>query len=351
MNKVGIVILNWNGKNHLQTFLPSVVTHSRDVSIVVIDNHSSDDSVSFIQKNYPQIELVHNRQNGGFAKGYNEGLEQIKGKFEYYVLLNSDVEVTPNWIEPIIKLMEEDETVSACQPKVLSYTNKNLFEHAGACGGFMDKNAYPFCRGRIFKEIEKDEHQYDTIKEIFWATGACMFVRSSSFHELGGFDEDYFAHMEEIDLCWRMKLHAHKIMVNPNSIVYHLGGGTLNYMSPRKVYLNFRNSLFTLYKNYRGDFLVIKMAWRFCLDYIASVAFVLNGDFKAAWQVLKAQAHFLSKLEKMKTKRRALKVSSKSYVSNRTGIYNKSVVFSSFIKGKNKYSELEENYFESNTNT
>ena len=275
MDKVGIIILNWNGKQHLETYLPSVVSNSGEHRVMVIDNHSSDDSVSFLQSTYPQIELIYNNQNEGFAKGYNDGLEQIKGRFEYYVLLNSDVEVTPNWISPILELMEKDNSVSACQPKVLAYKNKLFFEHAGASGGYLDKNGYPFCRGRVFDDIEEDKGQYDTIEEIFWATGACMFVRSTSFHELGGFDEDYFAHMEEIDLCWRMKLHGQKIMVNPNSVVYHLGGGTLNYMSPRKVFLNFRNSLFTLYKNYRGNYLFFKIIWRNMFGLYCSICFYI----------------------------------------------------------------------------
>jgi|TARA_B110000259_G_scaffold170378_1_gene201018 GT2 family glycosyltransferase len=345
MDKLGIIILNWNGKKHLETYLPSVISNSGEHKVVVVDNNSSDDSVSFLKLTYPQIELIHNIENGGFAKGYNDGLEQIKGRFDYYVLLNSDVEVTANWISPILDLMEKDKTVSACQPKVLAYKNKTKFEHAGASGGYLDKNGYPFCRGRIFDDVEEDKGQYDTIEEIFWATGACMFVRSRLFHELGGFDEDYFAHMEEIDLCWRMKLHGQKIMVNPNSVVYHLGGGTLNYLSPRKVFLNFRNSLFTLYKNYRGKFLFFKILWRIFLDYIAVFAFVLNGEFKGSWQIIKAQFHFLKQFGAMKKKRKSLLESTKGKKANRKGIYNKSVVFSRFIKFKKHFSDLNLNSF------
>ena len=345
MDKLGIIILNWNGKKHLETYLPSVISNSGEHKVVVVDNNSSDDSVSFLKLTYPQIELIHNIENGGFAKGYNDGLEQIKGRFDYYVLLNSDVEVTANWISPILDLMEKDKTVSACQPKVLAYKNKTKFEHAGASGGYLDKNGYPFCRGRIFDDVEEDKGQYDTIEEIFWATGACMFVRSRLFHELGGFDEDYFAHMEEIDLCWRMKLHGQKIMVNPNSVVYHLGGGTLNYLSPRKVFLNFRNSLFTLYKNYRGKFLFFNILWRIFLDYIAVFAFVLNGEFKGSWQIIKAQFHFLKQFWAMKKKRKSLLESTKGKKANRKGIYNKSVVFSRFIKFKKHFSDLNLNSF------
>lgn len=345
MDKLGIIILNWNGKQHLETYLPSVISNSAEHAIVVVDNHSSDGSVSFLQSNYPQIELIYNNKNGGFAKGYNDGLEQIKERFDYYVLLNSDVEVTPNWISPILDLMEKDNSISACQPKVLAYKNKSFFEHAGASGGYLDKNGYPFCRGRVFNDVEEDKGQYDTIEEIFWATGACMFLRSSSFHELGGFDEDYFAHMEEIDLCWRMKLHGKKIMVNPNSIVYHLGGGTLDYTSPRKVFLNFRNSLFTLYKNYRGNYLFFKILWRICLDYVAAFAFILNGEFNGGLQVIKAQFYFLKQFGAIRKKRKYLLESTKGKKANRKGIYNQSVVFSRFIKFKKHFSDLNLNSF------
>ena len=345
MNRVGIIILNWNGKEHLSRFLPSVLKYSGDYDVVVIDNNSSDDSVEFLTHEYPQIRVVHNPLNGGFAKGYNDGLKQIEGEYSYYILLNSDVEVSPNWIEPIISKMESEETLVACQPKVLSFQIKNKFEHAGAAGGYLDKNGYPFCRGRIFNEIEEDSGQYEEETEIFWATGACMFVQSKTFHTLGGFDETYFAHMEEIDLCWRMKLHGYTIKVIPSSVVYHLGGGTLNYMSPRKVYLNFRNSLFTLYKNYRGGFLLPKITWRFLLDYIAFVAFIANGEFRASVQVLKAQIHFLAKLGEMRKKRKSLKLATMKSAFNARGMYKKSIVFSNFIQRKKHFSDLESRNF------
>ena len=345
MKRVGIIILNWNGKEHLASFLPSVVQHSGEHDIVVVDNNSTDDSVEFLTSNYPKIKQVHNTSNGGFAKGYNQGLEQIKGEYEVYVLLNSDVEVTANWLEPILDKMSQDEAVVACQPKILAYKSKTQFEHAGAAGGFIDKNGYPFCRGRIFEEIEEDKGQYNQEQEIFWATGACMFVSSEVFHEVGGFDDSYFAHMEEIDLCWRMKLHGYKIMAIPSSTVYHLGGGTLNYMSPRKVYLNFRNSLFTLYKNYRGNFLIGKITWRFLLDYIAFVAFIANGDFKASVQILKAQSHFLGKIPEMKQKRQELKRATKDIDFNESGFYNRSIVFTHFIKRKKHFSEIDTRIF------
>ncbi len=345
MKRVGIIILNWNGKKHLSTFLPSVTQHSGEHDVVVIDNNSSDDSVAFLTQNYPKIKIVHNAENGGFAKGYNEGLEQIKGNYEIYVLLNSDVEVTSNWLDPILSKMDSDKNLVACQPKILSYKSKTQFEHAGAAGGFIDKNGYPFCRGRIFNEIEGDNGQYNQDHEIFWATGACMFIKSEIFHTVGGFDDTYFAHMEEIDLCWRIKLHGYKIMAISNSSVFHLGGGTLDYMSPRKVYLNFRNSLFTLYKNYRGNFLALKITWRFILDYIAFVVFVMNGEFKASLQILKAQAHFLVKIPEMKQKRIRLLEDTKGRKFNPHGFYKKSIVFTKFIKRKKYFSELKSTNF------
>jgi GT2 family glycosyltransferase len=341
LQKLAVVILNWNGRNHLEEFLPSVVKHSADFEIVLVDNASTDDSVSFLKGNYPEIKLVFNTENGGFAKGYNEGLEQIKDQYEYYVLLNSDVEVTENWISPVLSLLESDESIAGCQPKVLSYKRKNFFEHAGAAGGFIDKNGYPFCRGRIFSEVEEDKGQYNTTTEIFWATGACMFVRANKFHELGGFDADYFAHMEEIDLCWRMKINGLKLFYCAESTVYHLGGGTLDYMSPRKVYLNFRNSLYTLYKNYQGKYLFFKIFWRTTLDYIAFWMFVFKFDFKSAKEVMRAQIHFIKHIKQSKAKRKQIKSTSTTY--NETGVFDKSIVFSFFLFGKKKFSDLDSN--------
>lgn len=338
MNKLAVVILNWNGQKHLETFLPSVIKYSGGFDVVVVDNASTDNSVTFLQENYPQIKLIFNSENGGFAKGYNDGLAQIEGQYEYYVLLNSDVEVTENWISPILNLMEEDELIAGCQPKILAYKRKNYFEHAGAAGGFIDKNGYPFCRGRIFSEVEEDNGQYNTSGEIFWATGACMFVRAKNFHALGGFDVDYFAHMEEIDLCWRMKTQGLKLYYCADSTVYHLGGGTLDYMSPRKVYLNFRNSLYTLYKNYQGNYLFFKIMWRTILDYIAFTMFLVKLDFKSAREVVRAQMHFVRDIKKTKIKRKQIQSTAKQL--NKTGIYNGSIVFAFFLGKKKRFSEL-----------
>jgi GT2 family glycosyltransferase len=246
--KTAVVILNWNGRNFLETFLPSVLEYSaRCADVIVADNASTDDSVAFLQEHYPQIRIIEHPKNGGFSKGYNDALKQIDA--EYYILLNSDVEVTPNWITPVIEMMDADPSIAACQPKLRSFEDRSQFEYAGAAGGFIDAYGYPFCRGRIFDVLEEDRGQYDDACEVFWATGACLFVRADLYHALGGLDEDFFAHMEEIDFCWRLKNNGHKVMYCPDSTVYHVGGGALPKSSPRKTYLNFRNNLALLVKN------------------------------------------------------------------------------------------------------
>jgi GT2 family glycosyltransferase len=245
---VTVVILNWNGKHFLEKFLPSVMASQyENLKIVIADNASTDDSVSFLKHNYPNIAILKNDINEGFSKGYNRALKQVSA--EYYILLNSDVEVEPDWIAPVILLMESDEKIAACQPKVLSFENKKQFEYAGACGGWIDTLGYPFTRGRIFETCEIDHGQYDDSAQIFWATGAALFVRSKVFHEVEGFDEYFFAHQEEIDLCWRMQRLGYTIYVEPKSKVYHVGGGTLPMGSRKKVYLNFRNNLIMMSKN------------------------------------------------------------------------------------------------------
>ena len=224
--KTAVVILNWNGKDWLEKFLPTVVQYSKDATIIVADNGSTDDSISFLSANFPTVSIVNNKENLGFAGGYNKALNQIHA--EYYVLLNSDVEVCENWISPIINLMDSDKNIAACQPKLLDFNNRSKFEYAGASGGFIDNLGYPFCRGRIFGSLEEDNGQYNDAVEVFWATGACIFVKAEAFWEVGGFDEEFFAHQEEIDLCWRLKNKGHKIMVEPSSVIYHVGGGTLD---------------------------------------------------------------------------------------------------------------------------
>ncbi|WP_462220674.1 glycosyltransferase family 2 protein, partial [Ferruginibacter sp.] len=242
---VAIVILNWNGRKFLEQFLPSVIASVYDnKKIIVADNASTDDSVIFLQQQYPQIEILQNSSNEGFAKGYNTALKQVQS--DYYILLNSDVEVTPGWITPVIDLMESDTTIAACQPKLLAYNYKNQFEYAGACGGWIDKFGYPFSRGRVFDICEDDKGQYNNAAQCFWASGAALFVKASVYHELGGLDEYFFAHQEEIDFCWRLQLAGYKVYVQPASEVYHVGGGTLAKGSSKKTYLNFRNNLIML---------------------------------------------------------------------------------------------------------
>ena len=272
---IAIVILNYNGRDFLKQFLPSVVSSTySNKKIIVADNASNDNSVQWLTENYPEIKILINNRNDGFAGGYNWALKQIEA--DYYVLLNSDVSVSSNWIEPIVELMESDDTIGACQPKILSWNKPDFFEYAGACGGYIDALGYPFSRGRLFDICEKDEGQYNSVQKIFWATGAAMFVRSKVFHELNGFDASFFAHMEEIDLCWRMQLAGYAIYVQPFSVVYHVGGGTLDYLSPKKTYLNFRNNLELIYKNIEGQYLLRSLFMRMVLDGIAAFKFLFN---------------------------------------------------------------------------
>lgn len=286
---VAIVILNWNGKHFLQQFLPFVVASLyENFSVVIADNASNDDSILFLKENYPQIKLICNPENEGFAKGYNLALEQISA--DYYILLNSDVEVTKDWIRPVISRMESDKKIAACQPKILSFKNRTRFEYAGACGGWIDKYGYPFARGRVFDFCESDSGQYDEAAEIFWATGAALFVRSSVFKEVNGFDEFFFAHQEEIDLCWRMKRIGYKIFVEPRSVVYHIGGGSLPMGNKRKVFLNFRNNMILLAKNSLLSESVWKIPFRIVMDNVAAVRALLKKD--TATFIAIQSAHF-----------------------------------------------------------
>ena len=280
--KVAVVILNYNGASMLSRFLPSVIEYSPGVEIVVADNASTDDSVTVVTKGFPGVRLVQLDRNYGFADGYNKALEQLDA--EYFLLLNSDVEVTDGWLEPLLSFMEENSNAVACQPKILAYNNKTQFEYAGAAGGFIDRYGYPFCRGRLFDTVEEDNGQYDDVCRVFWATGAAMMLRSAAFRNAGGFDGRFFAHMEEIDLCWRMLARGGEIYVVPQSTVYHVGGATLNKSNPRKTFLNFRNNLLMLYKNLPSDELRGVMRMRALLDYVAALKFLLTGawgDFKA----------------------------------------------------------------------
>ncbi len=329
--KTAVVILNWNGKKFLEQFLPSVIQHSAGAEIYVADNGSTDDSVLFVQQKYPNVKVLTSQQNKGFAGGYNEALKQVKA--DYFVLLNSDVEVTENWIQPVINLLESDKTIAACQPKIRMYSDKKMFEYAGAAGGFIDKYGYPFCRGRIFETLEEDKGQYNDSCEIFWATGACMFVRSDAFFAAGGFDDEFFAHMEEIDLCWRMKNLGYKIMYCVNSTIYHVGGATLQKSNPLKTYLNFRNSLMMLIKNTSGFSLFKVLFVRVVLDDLAQLKFILSGNFKDFREVQRAQFYVFFNFFKIRKRKTLAK-------QNVSCIYNRSIVADYFLRGKKKFSDL-----------
>jgi hypothetical protein len=299
---VAVVILNYNGEAYLKSFLPSVLASEyQNIEIIVADNGSTDDSIAFLKEAFPDIRILELKENSGFAEGYNRALQQVEA--DYYVLLNSDVEVTPNWIDPIIELMERDKTIAACQPKIMSYADKAFFEYAGASGGWMDFLGYPFCRGRIFAVTEFDEGQYDDTQEIFWASGAAMFVRGKLFHRIGGFDPDYFAHAEEIDLCWRLKRAGYKIMVRPKSVVYHVGGGTLSYTTPRKTYLNFRNSLFTILKNEPLKKLYWLLPLRLLMDGLAGGLFLAQGRIQHIRAIVSAHWSFFGNFSRFYRKR------------------------------------------------
>ena len=332
---VAIVILNWNGKNFLEQYLPSVMASLySNKKIIVADNASTDDSISFLQNNYPQVQIIQNPANEGFAKGYNTALKQVRA--DYFVLLNSDVEVTPSWIEPVIRLMESDTTIAACQPKILAFDDKTKFEYAGACGGWLDEFGYPFSRGRVFDDCETDKGQYDDVQQCFWAGGAAFFVRASVYHELKGLDEFFFAHQEEIDLCWRMQLAGYKIFAQPASVVYHVGGGTLQRGNTQKTFLNFRNNLVMLAKNLSFAEALWKIPFRIFLDALAAWRALLGGNggyFKA---ILKAHLHFADwLLSKQKHSVFPAKKDGKT-----GGWYKGSVVWAYFIQKKKTFSEI-----------
>lgn len=335
IDQTAIVILNYNGRKHLETYLPGVIEYS-PCSIYIIDNASTDDSISFLKDNFPSVKLIINDKNHGFAGGYNLGLQKVNEP--YLVLLNSDIKVTPNWLTKPLECLSNDK-VAAVQPKILSIKQPQFFEHAGASGGFLDRYGFPFCRGRVFDNAEKDLGQYNTREEIFWATGACLFIKRNLFFEAGEFDYDFFAHMEEIDLCWRLKNMGYKIMVEPASTVYHLGGGTLQYSSPLKTKLNFRNNLFLLQKNlFKNRFPIL--FWRMILDGVAAMKFLLTGYGKHFWAVFMAHLEFYKGLSKMKKKRNAFSAKRILKSNQLTGKINRNIVWQYFVKGRKKYTDL-----------
>lgn len=335
---IAVVILNWNGERFLRTFLPSVVQHSgfMGTRIVVADNGSSDGSIAFLHKEYPDVQTIELGKNYGFAEGYCRALSQIQAT--YYVLLNSDVEVTPNWLEPLYKAMEEDPHLGACMPKLLSLSHRDHFEYAGASGGFIDRFGYPFCRGRILNEIEKDEGQYDDRRPVFWASGACMFVRAAAYRKVGGLDGAFFAHMEEIDLCWRLHRADYSVAVMPQSVVFHLGGGTLPNNNPFKLYLNYRNSLFLLFKNLPLSGLVPVMFARMVLDGMSAAVYLVNGQIKNVAAVIRAHCAFYRHIPALITSRRSLKRFSVS--KHHKEIYRGSIVFDFYFRRKKHFNAL-----------
>jgi GT2 family glycosyltransferase len=326
--KTAVVILNYNGVNHLETFLPSVVKYTPDAEIWVADNGSSDCSVSFLQTNFPTVNILRLEENLGFAGGYNHALRHIHAGI--YVLLNSDVEVSTNWLPPLIERLSSDELLAACQPKIRSFLDKEYFEYAGAAGGFLDKWGYPFCRGRLFRHCERDEGQYDIYAEVFWATGACLAIKSKLFHEENGFDPVFFAHMEEIDLCWRLKNNGYKVACEPASVVYHLGGGTLNTGNPHKTYLNFRNSLLMLYKNLPAGVALRKILIRLVLDGFSGINYIFLGKWKDCLAIIKAHFSFYRLIGSVQKHKKA----------NERWLWPHSFVYYYFLRRKRKFSEL-----------
>lgn len=324
---IAVVILNWNGKGLLEQFLPSIVNYSNDAMIYVADNASTDDSVVFVSEYFPEVKIIQNTTNGGYAKGYNDALKQVNEPL--LCLINSDVEVTENWLLPIVEAFNADATTAIIQPKILDYKNKTYFEYAGAAGGFIDKYSYPYCRGRIFFDIEEDQGQYNDISSIFWASGACFFIRNTVFKRLNGFDELYFAHMEEIDLCWRAFNHNYKTKYVGASSVYHVGGATLKNTNPKKTYLNFRNSLFTLVKN-TDKHLFSRTFIRMLLDGVAAFRFLFKLELQHFFAVLKAHGSFYLNLKRILKLRKDQPKMGEYYNTD-------SIVWSYFVKKTTKF--------------
>lgn len=341
MSSTAVVILNWNGRKWLEQFLPSVVRRTPNAEIIVADNGSSDDSMAWLAANHPSVRCIALGANHGFAGGYNRALGQVKA--DRFLLLNSDVEVAPGWLDALNRYMDAHPGMAACQPKVLSHGNRTHFEHAGAAGGFIDRNGYPFCRGRIFEITEEDHGQYDDEREVFWATGACLLVRSDAFHAAGGFDEQLFAHMEEIDLCWRLRRTGWSIGYTSSATVYHVGGGALGYSSPRKTYLNFRNSLIVLTKNLQHGWSWGWLMRRLVLDWFAALKFLLEGHGAHTLQVLRAHWHYFLRLPRVLKQRRELEASERS--PDLTGMYHRSIAFDRFILKWKKFEQLDQEDF------
>ncbi|MFD1143966.1 glycosyltransferase family 2 protein [Larkinella insperata] len=338
MDQVAIVILNYNGKAYLERFLPSVLAHSEGCPVYVADNASTDDSVRLLQEDFPAVRLVPLPLNFGYAGGYTAALKQIQAR--YFLLLNSDVEVSPGWLSPLVKLAESNPQIAACQPKIRSYKDPHLFEYAGAAGGYIDYLGYPFCRGRLFDTVEEDQQQYDDAREIFWATGACMLVRAEVFHQLDGFDPRFFAHMEEIDWCWRAKNAGHQIWYCPDSTVFHVGGGTLPKSNARKTFLNYRNSLAMLYKNLPTGHVFLTIFIRLVLDGVAGCQLVMKGKWRDTAAIIRAHFAFYGWLPFLRRQRRSLTDLRKNRVVHKQ-IYPHSIVLQYFLKGRKTFRDLQ----------
>lgn len=328
---IGIVILNWNGLNLLKKFLPDVVQFSQGASIYLADNASTDRSVDYVKATFPEVKVIQNKVNGGYARGYNDALTAVEE--DIFILLNSDVQVTPHWLDPIKTIFENQPEVAAVQPKILDHKNPEYFEYAGAAGGYIDKFGYPYCRGRIFDTLEKDAGQYDDEVEIFWASGACMAIRRKLFYEAGGFDELYFAHQEEIDLCWRLFNLGYKVKYTPASLVYHVGGATLSNMNPQKTFYNFRNSLFNLLKNVPAGPLVFVLIIRMILDGVAALKLLFSGGTKHFMAVFRAHISFYKNLYTLVVRRKNLPKTPGYYSKN-------SVIFARYLSGKKTFAKL-----------
>lgn len=320
--KIAVVVLNWNGVELLKQFLPSIVQHSEQATIYLADNNSKDDSITIVKEQFPSIKIIQNDANYGYANGYNMALKNVEE--EYYALVNSDIEVTENWLDPILSIFDNKTEIAIIQPKILDFKNKSNFEYAGAAGGFIDQYGFPFCRGRVFATIENDNQQYDDEQEIFWASGACFFIRKEVYQKLNGFDGDFFAHQEEIDLCWRAFNLGYKVNYTYKSVVYHVGAATLNQSNPKKTFLNFRNSLVMLVKNLPKSKLISVIFIRLCLDGLAGIQFILKGKFKHCFAILKAHFYFYHLISKNLQKRNS---------SQKENYYHtKSIVYSYFIR-------------------
>jgi GT2 family glycosyltransferase len=342
MYKAALVILNWNGLSYLTKFLGNVVScsDSPGILVCVADNGSTDKSVEWVRNNYPSVKIIELGKNHGFAGGYNIALDRTEA--EYFILINSDIEVTPRWAERLIGFMESHPEAAACQPKILSWNNRQFFEYAGAAGGYIDKFGYPFCRGRIFNITEKDEGQYDNVSEVFWTSGACMIIRSGAWKRCKGFDPSFFAHMEEIDLCWRLLLSGYKLYYFPGSVVYHVGGGALPYNSPFKTYLNFRNNLFLLFKNLPESKIRKTLLIRKLFDGLSAAFFLFSGKFKNISAIWRAHIDYYKGMQEMKEKRRETERSSEENPWRL--ILNKSLVFEFYIKGNRTFKKLGTNF-------